>query len=61
MSSGKAKEQAGKAKEDLGKRLGDEDLEAEGREEKLAGKARQAGEVVRDTIDELPRGPQGRR
>ena len=51
MSSGKAKKQAGKAKEDLGKRLGDEDLEAEGREEKIEGAARQAGETVRETID----------
>ena len=60
MSSGKAKKQAGKAKEDLGKRLGNEDLEAEGgREEKIAGKAREAGETVRETIDGFREGLKG--
>ena len=60
MSSGKAKAQAGKAKEELGRRLGDEDLEAEGRDEKIAGKARQAGESVRVTIDGFREGLKGR-
>jgi uncharacterized protein YjbJ (UPF0337 family) len=58
--SGADKEERGKRKQELGKRLGDEELEAEGREEKLAGKARQAGEVVRETVDEFKDALKGR-
>ena len=57
--TGKAKEQRGREKQELGERLGDERLEAEGREEKIAGKARQAGETVKDTIDEFRDGLRG--
>jgi uncharacterized protein YjbJ (UPF0337 family) len=58
--AGKAKEERGREKQELGRRLGDEELEAEGREEKLAGKARQAGEVVRETVDEFKDALKGR-
>jgi uncharacterized protein YjbJ (UPF0337 family) len=58
--SSEAKEERGKRKQELGERLGDEELEAEGREEKLAGKARQAGEVVRETVDEFKDALKGR-
>ena len=57
--TGKTKEQRGREKQELGERLGDERLEAEGREEKIAGKARQAGETVKDTIDEFRDGLRG--
>jgi uncharacterized protein YjbJ (UPF0337 family) len=57
--TGKAKEEAGRAREERGKRLGDEELEAEGREEKIAGMARQAGETVKETIDGFREGLSG--
>jgi uncharacterized protein YjbJ (UPF0337 family) len=57
--TGKAMEEHGRAREDRGKRLGDDELEAEGREEKIAGVARQAGEKVRETIEGFREGLRG--
>ena len=60
MSSGKAKRQAGKAKQDLGRRVGDEDLEAEGREDEDRGGACPRGRRgVRETIDGFREGLKG--
>ncbi|MBU2697137.1 MULTISPECIES: CsbD family protein [Pimelobacter] len=45
-----AEETTGKAKEALGKATGDEDLEAEGKADKLKGSLKQAGEKVKDAF-----------
>lgn len=59
METGKEKELRGKAREERGTRIGDEELEAEGREEKIAGKARGVGEKVREAFDGLRDGLAG--
>jgi uncharacterized protein YjbJ (UPF0337 family) len=60
MATGKEKELRGRARQERGERLGDEQLEAEGREERMAGKARQAGEALREAVDGFREGLAGR-
>lgn len=46
----------GRAKEDLGRESRDPDLEAEGRKDRMAGGAKQAGEKAKDAAREVRRG-----
>ncbi|MBE1536886.1 CsbD family protein [Actinomadura algeriensis] len=45
----------GRAKEDAGRRSGDPDMEAEGRKDRMAGGAKQAGEKAKDAFREVKR------
>ncbi|MHB8490410.1 MAG: CsbD family protein [Candidatus Dormibacteria bacterium] len=48
--SGRSDKVAGKVKELSGKVTGDEDLEAEGKSQRLVGKVERAGEEARDSV-----------
>lgn len=45
----------GRAKENAGRESGDPDLEAEGRKDRFAGGAKQAGEKAKDALREVKR------
>jgi uncharacterized protein YjbJ (UPF0337 family) len=49
-ANNKGEELKGSAKEALGKATGNEELEAEGKTDKVAGNLKQAGEKVKDAF-----------
>ena len=49
-ANNKGEELKGSAKETLGKATGNEELEAEGKGDKIAGNLKQAGEKVKDAF-----------
>lgn len=48
-----AEELEGKVKEGVGHATGDEELEAEGRGDQLSANVKQAGDDVRDAVDDV--------
>ncbi|TDC55091.1 CsbD family protein [Actinomadura sp. KC345] len=51
----KAQQAKGRGKEEAGRQSGDPSLEAEGRQDRTAGGAKQAGEKVKDAAKETRR------
>jgi uncharacterized protein YjbJ (UPF0337 family) len=49
-ANNKAEELKGQAKETVGKAIGNEQLEAEGKGDKVSGNLKQAGEKVKDAF-----------